>query len=101
MIEARDLDLTFQTGDGPVQALSQVNLSIGKGDFVSFIGPSGCGKTTFLRVMAALEHPTGGTITVKRHEPGRGAPAPGLWLRVPGRRPLSLAHHRAQRGPAA
>src|SRR6056297_864885 len=64
VIEARDLDLTFQTGDGPVQALSQINLTIDKGDFVSFIGPSGCGKTTFLRCMAALEHPTGGTITV-------------------------------------
>lgn len=64
MIEARHLDLTFQTGDGPVHALKDVNLTINKGDFVSFIGPSGCGKTTFLRCIAALEHPTGGTLTV-------------------------------------
>jgi NitT/TauT family transport system ATP-binding protein len=48
VIEARGLDLTFQTADGPVQALRDVNLTIDKGDFVSFIGPSGCGKTTFL-----------------------------------------------------
>ncbi|MDO8883841.1 MAG: ABC transporter ATP-binding protein [Pseudotabrizicola sp.] len=64
VIEARDLDLTFQTGDGPVLALKDVNLTINKGDFVSFIGPSGCGKTTFLRCIAALEHPTAGTLTV-------------------------------------
>ncbi len=69
VVEARNLDLTFQTSDGPVQALSRVDLTINKGDFVSFIGPSGCGKTTFLRVMAALEHPTGGTITVNGMRP--------------------------------
>jgi NitT/TauT family transport system ATP-binding protein len=69
VIEARGLDLTFQTADGPVQALRDVNLTIDKGDFVSFIGPSGCGKTTFLRVVAALEHPTGGTITVNGMTP--------------------------------
>ena len=64
VISARDLSLTFQTGDGPIHALQDVTLDVEKGDFVSFIGPSGCGKTTFLRVMADLEHPTGGTITV-------------------------------------
>jgi NitT/TauT family transport system ATP-binding protein len=64
VIEAKGLNLVFETGDGPVHALKDVNLSIGKGEFVSFIGPSGCGKTTFLRCVAALEHPTGGTLTV-------------------------------------
>ncbi len=68
-IEARDLSLTFETGDGPVHALKDVTLSIGKGDFVSFIGPSGCGKTTFLRCVAALEAPTGGTLTVNGMSP--------------------------------
>ena len=69
VIEARNLDLTFQTNDGPVHALKGVDLSIRKGEFVSFIGPSGCGKTTFLRVMADLEQPTGGTITVNGVSP--------------------------------
>ncbi|MFK7874615.1 MAG: ABC transporter ATP-binding protein [Paracoccaceae bacterium] len=64
VICAKGLDLTFQTNDGPVLALKGVDLSIEQGDFVSFIGPSGCGKTTFLRVMADLEQPTGGTIMV-------------------------------------
>ncbi|OWU83509.1 sulfonate ABC transporter ATP-binding protein [Oceanicola sp. 22II-s10i] len=69
MIAARGLDLTFQTNDGPVHALKGVDLDIGKGDFVSFIGPSGCGKTTFLRCIAALETPTGGTLTVNGMTP--------------------------------
>ncbi|NNJ69246.1 MAG: ABC transporter ATP-binding protein [Boseongicola sp.] len=64
VIDAKNLSLTFQTGDGPVHALKDVNLTVEKGDFVSFIGPSGCGKTTFLRAIAALEHPTSGTLTV-------------------------------------
>jgi NitT/TauT family transport system ATP-binding protein len=69
-IAAAGLGLTFQTNDGPVQALTDVNLTIGKGEFVSFIGPSGCGKTTFLRVIADLEQPTEGTILVNGMSPG-------------------------------
>ena len=69
MIEAKGLNLVFETGDGPVQALKDVNLTIAKGDFVSFIGPSGCGKTTFLRCIAALETPTGGSLTVNGMTP--------------------------------
>lgn len=69
IVEARGLGLTFETGDGPVHALSDVDLTVGKGDFVSFIGPSGCGKTTFLRVIADLEQPTAGSIRVNGASP--------------------------------
>ena len=69
IIEAQNLDLTFETNDGPVHALRNVNLTIEKGDFVSFIGPSGCGKTTFLRCIAGLEAPTGGAISVNGMTP--------------------------------
>jgi NitT/TauT family transport system ATP-binding protein len=58
------LSLVFSTGDGEVHALSNVDLAIGEGEFVSLIGPSGCGKTTLLRLIADLEQPTGGTIAV-------------------------------------
>jgi NitT/TauT family transport system ATP-binding protein len=69
VIEARGLTLTFQTGDGPVHALSDVTLTIDKGEFVSFIGPSGCGKTTLLRVIADLEQATGGEALVNGMTP--------------------------------
>ncbi|MBE0452274.1 ABC transporter ATP-binding protein [Roseovarius autotrophicus] len=69
VIAARDLDLTFETGDGQVHALKGITLDIRKGDFVSFIGPSGCGKTTFLRCIAALEQPTGGSLSVNGMTP--------------------------------
>ena len=69
VVEAKNLGLTFETSDGPVRALSDVNLTIGKGEFVSFIGPSGCGKTTFLRVIADLERPTSGAILVNGMSP--------------------------------
>ncbi|SFG37846.1 NitT/TauT family transport system ATP-binding protein [Palleronia marisminoris] len=69
VVEARSLDLTFSTNDGPVHALKNVDLTVDAGDFVSFIGPSGCGKTTFLRCVAALEQPTGGTLTVNGMSP--------------------------------
>ena len=64
VIEAKGVNLVFQTGDGPVQALKDVSLSVSKGEFVSFIGPSGCGKTTFLRAIAALEQVSSGSLTV-------------------------------------
>lgn len=86
VIEARQLDLTFQTNDGPIHALKDVNLTIDKGDFVSFIGPSGCGKTTFLRCIAALETPTGGTLTVNGMTPdeARGKRAYGYVFQAAG-----------------
>lgn len=64
IVSIDDLSLVFETNDGPVNALSHINLDIHAGDFVSFIGPSGCGKTTLLRVIADLERQTAGTIEV-------------------------------------
>ena len=69
VVSAKGLGLTFHTNDGDVVALSDVNLDIEQGEFVSFIGPSGCGKTTFLRVIADLEQPTAGSISVNGMTP--------------------------------
>jgi NitT/TauT family transport system ATP-binding protein len=74
------------TNDGPVDALKDVNLDINEGDFVSFIGPSGCGKTTFLRVLADLETPTGGTVEINGVSPNiaRESRAYGYVFQAPG-----------------
>ncbi|HAJ38246.1 MAG TPA: Fe3+/spermidine/putrescine ABC transporter ATP-binding protein [Chloroflexi bacterium] len=45
-------------------AVDDFNLSVQRGEFVSFLGPSGCGKTTTLRMVAGFEHPTAGAITI-------------------------------------
>ena len=64
VIATQDLSLTYNTGDGRVEALSKINLNIAEGEFVSLIGPSGCGKTTLLRAIANLETPSSGTLLV-------------------------------------
>jgi len=69
VIEASDLSLTFTTADGPVYALSKIDLAIEDGEFISFIGPSGCGKTTLLRVIADLERISSGNILVNGMSP--------------------------------
>ena len=69
VIEAENLSLTFPSPDGPVHALSDIDLAIAQGEFVSLIGPSGCGKTTLLRVIADLETPTAGHMSVDGKTP--------------------------------
>jgi putative spermidine/putrescine transport system ATP-binding protein len=49
---------------GPVQVVHDFNMSIEKGEFISFLGPSGCGKTTVLRMIAGFETPTDGTTVI-------------------------------------
>ena len=49
---------------GPNTVVQNFNLSIARGEFVSFLGPSGCGKTTTLRMIAGFEVPSAGTIRI-------------------------------------
>ena len=79
------LSLSYATREGPVQALSGIDLRIERGDFVSLIGPSGCGKTTLLRAVADLEAPTSGAIRVNGVSPraAREARAYGYVFQAP------------------
>jgi NitT/TauT family transport system ATP-binding protein len=69
VIDIRNLSLTFQTADAPVHALTDINLQVRSGEFVSLIGPSGCGKTTLMRIVADLEQPTDGVALINGMTP--------------------------------
>ena len=68
-VDVRDASLIYNPHTAPVHALSNVDLAIEPGEFVSLIGPSGCGKTTLLRVIADLEHITSGSVLVNGVSP--------------------------------
>ncbi|MER7971450.1 ABC transporter ATP-binding protein [Streptomyces sp. NPDC096080] len=71
IISVRKVNKVFNGGsDRAVTALEDIDLTIGRGEFISLLGPSGCGKSTLLRVMADLTAPTSGTLTVNGKAPG-------------------------------
>jgi ABC-type nitrate/sulfonate/bicarbonate transport system ATPase subunit len=55
----------FAVGDGEIEALARIDLSVAPGQFVCLIGASGCGKSTLLRVIAGFEEPTTGRVLVR------------------------------------
>ena len=61
----------LQKSFGAIQVVKDFNMSIDKGEFVSFLGPSGCGKTTVLRMIAGFETPSGGTISINGRNQNR------------------------------
>lgn len=66
LISISHIERDFVTDNGDVvQALSDVNLDIARGELISIIGPSGCGKTTLLRLVSGLDKPQRGTVTFK------------------------------------
>ncbi len=61
----------FPSKAGDVTALDGIELTVAEGEFVSLIGPSGCGKSTLMRLIADLDEPTGGTLTVFGKTPSK------------------------------
>jgi NitT/TauT family transport system ATP-binding protein len=68
-VEVKNTSVVYQTADTPVHALSNIDLNIAQGEFVSLIGPSGCGKTTLMRVIADLEKISAGQVLVNGVSP--------------------------------
>lgn len=69
-VELREISLTYSAADSaPLEAIAPTTLTIPAGQFVSLVGPSGCGKTSLLRLIAGLQTPTAGRITIFGDEP--------------------------------
>ena len=63
-VEIAALRKEYFSAAGHVVALDDIDLRIASGEFVCIVGPSGCGKSTLLRILAGLDHQTGGSINV-------------------------------------
>ncbi|MBW2654569.1 MAG: ABC transporter ATP-binding protein [Deltaproteobacteria bacterium] len=70
LVQIENVSKIYQTGEVEVAALSDINLSIEKSSFVSFVGPSGSGKTTMLNLIGCLDMPTQGKILVDDRQVG-------------------------------
>lgn len=64
VLKLENISKTYQAKNGEIEALKDVNFSVGEGEFVSIIGPSGCGKSTLLSIIAGLEKKTSGKIYI-------------------------------------
>lgn len=69
VVEAKGVGKTFSSGSAAVTALTDINLSISPGEFISLIGPSGCGKSTLLRLIGDLTGPSSGELAINGKSP--------------------------------
>ncbi len=64
LIECRGLTRSYQKGEVTITPLSELDLDVEAGEFVALMGPSGSGKTTLLNLIAGIDRPSGGTLTI-------------------------------------
>jgi putative ABC transport system ATP-binding protein len=64
LIEIKKLNKAYESGEERVMALTDVDLNIERGEFISVMGPSGSGKSTLLTILGGLNHPTNGDVVV-------------------------------------
>ena len=64
IVQAHDLERTYESGTAPVAALAGLSLEVRRGEFLAVMGPSGSGKSTLLNILAGLERPTAGRVVV-------------------------------------
>jgi len=69
MLKVQNVTKEYSTPAGPLCVLSDVSLSLSKGDAISIMGPSGTGKSTLLYIVGGLEPPTSGTVTLDDQNP--------------------------------
>ncbi len=75
ILDARNLEKTFNPEDKPVRAVQDVSLHIDAGEILAFLGPNGAGKTTTIKIIAGLVKPDSGTVSIDGWDPHRDARA--------------------------
>jgi len=83
VVEVRGLSKRFKKGDRDLVALSDVNLTIRDGEFISLVGPSGCGKSTLLRIIGGLTPATSGEVRVEGKVVDQTHPDVSLMFQAP------------------
>ena len=68
IVELKNLSKIYNTGEKEFKALDNIDLSIGKGEFVVILGPSGAGKSTLLNLIGGMDTPTMGSIKIDGEE---------------------------------
>jgi NitT/TauT family transport system ATP-binding protein len=88
LLELQGVTKLYQTREGKrIEALRDINLAIGEGEFVTVVGPSGCGKSTLLRILCGLERRSGGAIRFA----GRALEGPSRQVGIVLQAPVLLA----------
>jgi len=67
LIVLAGVGMTYRASSGPVEALRDISVAVGRGELVALVGPSGCGKSTLLRIVAGLRAATSGRVEVAGH----------------------------------
>ena len=77
LLEVHDVSKIFEGDEGTTEALDTVSMTAQPGEFVSIVGPSGCGKSTLLEIVAGLQTPTHGWVSIAGRESGVRTPVVG------------------------
>ena len=83
LIRLDGVGMTYATASGPVEALRDIGLTVGRGELVALVGPSGCGKSTLLRIIAGLRPPSRGRVEVDGRPVVRPIRSVGMVFQAP------------------
>jgi NitT/TauT family transport system ATP-binding protein len=83
LIRLDRVGMTYPTASGAVEALRDIDLTVGRGELVAVVGPSGCGKSTLLRIIAGLRPASRGRVEVDGRPVLRPIPSVGMVFQAP------------------